>query len=188
MPSRQHVDEIEARKLAGLLADEKRLRVSAALALGATSLDEICNLTGLEERLAARALGQLIDGGLVENDAASGLRLRAELFRVAARGATGDNSDPLASLTGNGRLPRSREQRLIVLGRVAALFEPGGRYPEADVNALLSKVHPNYALLRRTLVDEGLLRRANEVAPGGRTVMVYWRAGDAITMADDDKA
>jgi len=189
MPSRQHVDEIEARKLAGLLADEKRLRVSAALALGATSLDEICNLTGLEERLAARALGQLIDGGLVENDAASGLRLRAELCRLAARHAnTGSDPDSLASLVPNGRLPRSREQRLIVLGRVAALFEPGGRYPEADVNALLSKVHPDYALLRRTLVDEGLLRRANEVAPGGRTVMVYWRAGDAITMADDDKA
>ena len=188
MPSRQHVDEIEARKLAGLLADEKRLRVSAALALGATSLDEICNLTGLEERLAARALGQLIDGGLVENDAASGLRLRAELFRVAARGATGDNSDPLASLTGNGRLPRSRERRLAVLGRLAALFEPGRRYPEAEVNARLGKVNADYALLRRYLVDEGLLRRTNEVAPGGSTVMVYRLASQGVAAGGDHKA
>jgi DNA-binding transcriptional ArsR family regulator len=186
MPSQQHVDTIEARKLAGLLADEKRLRVSAALALGASNLDGICKTTGLEERMARRALGQLIDGGLVEDDVASGLRLRAELFGLAARHVTSRGKpDSIASLVRNGRLPRSREPRLAALGKLAALFEPGQRYPEAEVNATLSKVNPDYALLRRSLVDEGLLQRANELAPGGHTVVVYWRPGDTAITPDD---
>ena len=189
MSPQKDVDQIEARKLVGLLADEKRLRVSAALALGASSLEKICYMTGLEERAAGRALGQLVDGGLVENDAASGIRLRAELFRLAARRAsTRSDPDSLASLLPNGRLPRSHERRLAVLGRLAGLFEPGRRYPEAEVNARLSKVNADYALLRRYLVDESLLLRANEVAPGGRAVMVYWRAGQTVVAAHDPKA
>jgi hypothetical protein len=56
------------------------------------------------------------------------------------------------------------------------------------LNALLSKVNSDYALPRRSLVDESLLQRANDVAPGGRTVMVYWRAGQGLVAADDPKA
>ncbi len=189
MSPQQDIAEIGPRKLAGLLADEKRLRVSAALALGASGLDKICEMTGIDERVARRALGQLINGGLVENDAASGLRLRAELFRLAARHVpSGGSPDSLTLLIPNSRMPRSREQRLVVLGRLAALFEPGRCYPEAEVNARLSKVNPDYAWLRRYLVDESLLRRAGHVAPGGRTVMVYWRASQGPLALDDHKA
>jgi hypothetical protein len=188
MVQRQADSEIDARRLAGLLADEKRLRVAAALALGANTLDGICHMTGLEPRAAGRALGQLLDCGLVEDDSTSGLRLRRDVFRSAARGAPhGDGPDSLASLVPNGRLPRSREQRLAVLGRLATLLEPGYRYPEEEVNARLGKVDPDYALLRRSLVDEGFLMRASESASGGRTVVVYWRTGVIPAVADDDK-
>ena len=46
--------------------------------------------------------------------------------------------------------------------------EPGVRYPEREVNALLAVWHPDVAALRRYLVDEGLLTRE---------AGVYWRSG-----------
>lgn len=45
------------------------------------------------------------------------------------------------------------------------------RYPEADVNARLATFHDDVAALRRALVDEELLDRAD-----GR----YWRAGGRV--------
>src|SRR5262249_26376840 len=57
-------------------------------------------------------------------------------------------------------LPAKKGKRLIVLTRLALDFEPGVRYPEAEVNAQLKRYHPDFASLRRALVDEGLLSRA----------------------------
>ncbi len=85
-------------------------------------------------------------------------------------------SDPallkvLRTYLGGGRLrtmPRPGAKRRIVLDYLATLFEPGVRYPEVQVNALLREYHNDVAALRRYLVDEGLLTRE-----GG----VYWRTG-----------
>lgn len=69
-------------------------------------------------------------------------------------------------------LPAHRSKRLVVLQRLALEFEPGERYPEADVNAArLATFHDDAAALRRALVDEGLLDRAD-----GR----HWRAGGRV--------
>lgn len=74
----------------------------------------------------------------------------------------------------DGRLitvPAKRAKRLLVLDRLAQLFEPGERYPEAEVNRRLRTVHDDVAMLRRYLVDEGFLDRE-----GG----VYWRIGGSV--------
>jgi hypothetical protein len=85
-----------------------------------------------------------------------------------------------------GRLlsvPAARGKRLVVLNYLAGLFEPGRRYPEAEVNQLLGRYHPDYALLRRYLVDDGFLDRADEPAPSGsRSVKVYWRTGGTVDL------
>ncbi|MEP6851937.1 MAG: DUF2087 domain-containing protein [bacterium] len=47
-------------------------------------------------------------------------------------------------------------------------FEPGRRYAEPEVNAILIAFFADYAALRRHLVDEGLLTRDRGV---------YWRTG-----------
>ena len=65
-------------------------------------------------------------------------------------------------------VPAQRSKRLLVLRFLAEQFKPGERYPEADVNWMLGRFHPDYALLRRLLVDEDLLQRR---------AGVYWRAG-----------
>jgi DNA-binding transcriptional ArsR family regulator len=87
----------------------------------------------------------------------------------------------------HGRLlamPAAYGKRLVVLDHLAGLFEPGRRYPEPEVNELLARYHPDYAMLRRHLVDDGFLDRADEPAPSGsRSVKVYWRTGGTVDLA-----
>jgi hypothetical protein len=77
-------------------------------------------------------------------------------------------------LDGDGRLhtiPTKRAKRLVVLDFLAQRFEPGVRYPEARVNETLTEFHPDYAALRRYLVEDGFLDRADNV---------YWRSGGSV--------
>jgi hypothetical protein len=74
----------------------------------------------------------------------------------------------------DGRLvaiPAQRGKRLVVLDHLAGRFEPGVRYPEAEVNRALAAYHEDFATLRRCLVDEGFLDREQGV---------YWRTGGTV--------
>jgi hypothetical protein len=74
-------------------------------------------------------------------------------------------------LDADGRLhtiPTKHSKLLVVLDFLAQSFEPGQKYPEARVNDVLGAFHPDYAALRRYLVEEGFLDRADNV---------YWRSG-----------
>jgi len=68
-------------------------------------------------------------------------------------------------------MPARRSRRLELLGEVAQVFEPGIRYPERDVNELLGALFDDYAALRRYLVDEAFLERAQGE---------YWRIGGPV--------
>ncbi len=59
----------------------------------------------------------------------------------------------------------------MILEHLATAFEPGVRYPEREVDAILRSWHPDHAALRRYLVDERLMAR-----DGG----VYWRIGGPV--------
>lgn len=62
----------------------------------------------------------------------------------------------------NGRLermPAAPADRRRVLERIAERFERGRDYAEAEVNVLLSPVDPDFAMLRRYLIDERILER-----------------------------
>ncbi len=61
----------------------------------------------------------------------------------------------------------------MVLDHVARVFEPGVRYPEREVDAILRAFHPDHAALRRYLVDEGFLSRENGE---------YWRTGGTVVI------
>jgi hypothetical protein len=79
-------------------------------------------------------------------------------------------------LDADGRLhtiPTKRDKRLVVLDHLAQSFEPGRTYSEAEVNAVIEQFHPDYAALRRYLVDDQFLtREAN----------VYWRTGGTFAV------
>jgi len=165
---------IEPAKLAGLLADEVRLKVVAAVILGAGNPGKIQELTGLGEADMMKPLSRLQAGGLVEHEPESGYLVRVQVFGESAR--RGRKSEKTETIR-LGRLPKSREERLAVLAKLAELFEPGRRYPEKEVNDKLKEFNPDYAILRRSLIDEGFLKREDEAAPAGHTVVMYWRPG-----------
>lgn len=176
----------DAAALVGLLADDDRLRVAAAVVLGARTTDDLLRSTGLEPRRVHRALERLVSGGLVESEGGGTFTVRHETFRDAARaaaeakppattpeqlGATPEQAEVLRHFIEDGRLtrvPAARSKRLVVLDFLANSFEPGRVYPERDVNARLGAMHRDYAALRRYLVDEGFLERRDGF---------YWRSG-----------
>jgi hypothetical protein len=184
----------EPRELLALLAERDRLRAVAAVALGATTLAEVADRAGLEPRAAARALSRLVAGGLLEGEAGKGYRVRSEALRAAAippateaEPAEEPEDEVVRRFIHRGRLlsvPAARGKRLVVLDYLAGLFEPGRRYPEPEVNELLGRYHPDYAMLRRYLVDDGFLDREDEPAPSGsRSVKVYWRTGGTVDLS-----
>lgn len=176
---------MDAATITGLLADPARLRVVAALALGAGTLEEVAEAAGLPLKDVALAARRLARAGLVHRDGRD-LALRTELFAAAARAAAEAapppeplSDDPaqdavLSAFVRDGRLtsiPAQRSKRLVVLDHLVRVFEPGVRYPERQVNVLLAVWHPDVAALRRYLVDEGFLTRE---------AGVYWRSGGYV--------
>jgi hypothetical protein len=185
----------EPRELLALLAEPDRLRALAAVALGAETLAEVAQRAGLEPRAAARALSRLVAGGLLDGEARKGYRVRTEALKAAvipaaaeaerAEGDKGQDDEVLRRFVHNGRLlamPAAHGKRQVVLDHLARLFEPGRRYPEPEVNELLGRYHPDYAMLRRYLVDHGFLGREDEKT-GSRTVKVYWRTGGTVDLS-----
>jgi hypothetical protein len=176
---------VDAATIVGLLADEARLKVVSALALGAGTLEEVAAASGLPLKDVALAARRLARAGLLDRDGHA-LALHTELFGAAARAAAESaptpeplSDDPaedavLSAFVRDGRLvsiPAQYSKRVVVLQHLVRVFEPGVRYPEREVNALLAVWHPDVAALRRYLVDEGLLTRE---------AGVYWRSGGYV--------
>ncbi|MGL4651369.1 MAG: DUF2087 domain-containing protein [Caldilineaceae bacterium] len=89
------------------------------------------------------------------------------------------DEESLAPYVREGRLlsyPRKWERRLMILQWLAASFEPGRDYSEAEVNRVLSGHELDHVTLRRYLVDAELLARA-----GGH----YWRPSAAGAVPGD---
>jgi hypothetical protein len=181
----------EPRDLLALLAEPDRLKALAAVALGAITLDAVAERAGLEPRAAARALNRLVAGGLLQRAPGSRYDVRVEVLQAVARRPPADRaeggqvaSDVVGRFLRGDRhvaIPASRRKRLAVLDHLAGLFEPGRRYREREVNEILRAWHPDYAMLRRYLVDEGFLDRADAPAPSGkRSDKVYWRVGGTV--------
>jgi hypothetical protein len=69
------------------------------------------------------------------------------------------------------KIPAKHLRRRQLLDKVAQAFEPGVRYPERRVSLFLRSIHADYAALRRYLVDEDFLARADGE---------YWRSGGTV--------
>lgn len=183
----------EPHKLLGVLADTAKLRMFAALVLAPQEgipAAQAAGTAGVGAAEAEKALVNLTAVGLARRTpagfAASPAVLRESLSRLsrrreeqAAKQFSTDDPARLSVLLNcfeDGRigyLPEKFEKRMIVLEEVAQRFEPGTRYAEAEVNLVLRELYPDYAALRRYLVDSALLSR-----DGG----YYWRSGGTVTV------
>ena len=182
---------MNAASIAGALADDDRRRVFAAVELGAGTLDEVSSAATLPAARATTALGRLSSVGLIVAGPSGRFEVAVEALRGAAREALArpprdeHAASPAAvrrvldAFVVDGRiaqLPAAHAKRRVVLDWLAQHFEPGRRYREPDVNALLRKHLDDVAAGRRYLVDEGFLDRA-----GGE----YWRAGGSVRVDHD---
>lgn len=58
--------------------------------------------------------------------------------------------------------PAKEKKKLAVLLRIAEEFEPRRRYAEGEVNAVLEGIYPDFATLRRYLIEYGLMERTTD--------------------------
>lgn len=104
-------------------------------------------------------------------------RVRGTLNQVIA-GASGLLADPpeqLRAFIRDGQItafPAKRDRRRLLLDQVAQAFEPGRKYPEAEVDEVLKALFHDHCTLRRYLIDEAFMSRS---AAG-----LYWRAGGTV--------
>lgn len=169
------------------LADESRLKLLGLLADRERSVKELADQLNLKEPTVSHHLARLQDIGLVRMrpegtthlyrlEAATLHRMSRELFtpgHVAsiADSVEGENWERKVlrsyfegdTLT---RIPASRKKRDVVLKWLVNRFEPGVRYPEAEVNEVLKRHHPDCATLRREFIMTGMMERKKGV---------YWR-------------
>jgi hypothetical protein len=173
-----------------IVADPLRLSILGRAAEGRVSLEEIEGVFDIPKKKVVEAIGKLRASGLIDEQ----LRLVPELLREVAAGLptaagaaavitegpwTDVEREVLRRFFSGTRLveiPTNRSKRQLVLERLAQEFEPGLRYDESSVSFTLQLFHPDYTALRRYLVDEGFLTRAEGV---------YWRTGGRFPAAAD---
>lgn len=165
-----------------LVVDPYRLAILGAAALGPVDVGAVARALEISPKQVLTQLAKLQRAGLIDH----GRRLNlVQLREIGQQLPAVQVADPdmvegpwshdevgvLGTFFRGDRLahiPTSRSKRLVVLERLAQEFQPGVRYDERHVNLKLQLFHPDYAALRRYMVDEGLLTRAEGV---------YWRTG-----------
>ena len=180
--------DLDATALVGLLADAHRRRVVAAIELGARHVDGIVTATGLTSTQVAKALGKLVEAGLVVSGddglGSTAIRFNERLVRrTLVRRRPSSPMCPTRSARSSrvrrdGRLqsmPVAAGKRLVILDWLAQDFEPGTTYSEKMVNLILGKRHADTAMLRRYLVDRRLPRS------GRGSVLAKRRYGRSVT-------
>jgi hypothetical protein len=175
-------------QLARALSDPTRLRIAARLVDAELTIEQIAAELRLRMPDVSRHLKLLIDSRLVVEADGTGIvsyRLNLdELQRISrAAFATERPTSPeiegeaweqkvLRDFVKDGRLtsiPASHKKKLVVLRWLATEVPPGTRLSERQISALLERYHPDFATLRRELVDNGFLERERSV---------YWRVDE----------
>jgi hypothetical protein len=154
------------------LADPERLAIAGHLARSNATAADLADAIGVRLARVRKHLNRLSAAGVIRlEDDRRTYRLDAETLRWAAEqvgppreaglalgAATEDEESVLRAFFRDGRLteiPAKESKRRIVLERIALEFEPGVRYDERTVNAVVGRFALDHAALRRYLVDEG---------------------------------
>lgn len=161
---------MDAVDLVKALADPRRLRVLAAVALGTSDLTEVARVAQLSPREAAEALHRLSDAGLISWE--GGPHVDHDALRaLAAQHSPDAGSGTLVPFVVGRRLhklPSNPDRRWSVLAHVAThALEAGRDYPERE---LVEQLKPwcdggtvDTSALRRYLVEEGLISRGGGI-------------------------
>ena len=165
-----------------LAVDPVRLAILGVAATGPVDIDALAAALGIPRKDVLTQVARLQAAGLLDHerrlDQEELEHVRRQLPSMEAATAavmdgpwSEEEAAVLRSFFRGDRLqqvPAQRSKRRVVLERVVQEFEPGVRYDERHVNLKLQVFHADYPALRRHLVDEGLLTRADGE---------YWRTG-----------
>jgi predicted transcriptional regulator len=175
------MDESQLLDFFKALADANRLKIIGLLAQEAFTVEQLAAMLDLRPSTVSHHLSRLAKAGLVSARAegyyniyrletsklenmARQLLSRETLPAIAAdvdleaydRKVLTDFSNPDGTLK---TIPAQRKKLAVILRHVAKSFEPEVRYPEKEVNQVLTRFHEDTATLRRELVGAGLLER-----------------------------
>lgn len=169
------------------LSDESRLKIVGALSSCERTVEELATMLELRAPTVSHHLARLKEVGLVTMRAEGTTHLyklnlsemRALTRRVLALETIETIADDVATdawerkILGDffdgerlKEIPASRKKREVILRWLVERFETGRRYPEKEVNAIISRHHPDFATLRRELIGARLMRRESGI---------YWR-------------
>jgi DNA-binding transcriptional ArsR family regulator len=172
------------------LANENRLRMVGILVERECGVEELATLLDLRAPTVSHHLAKLKDLGVVKmrrerNDHLYRLdldglhQLSKQVFASFEPGQVADLVDDVAYEAWEKKvldvfvegetiqaMPTGYKKRLVVLKWLANHFEQDRRYTEREVNEIIEHHHEDYCMLRREMVDGGLMDRENGV---------YWR-------------
>lgn len=169
--------------------DPVRIAVLGSAASGPVRISDLADRLAVDRKQVAKAVGELSAAGLLDAEG----RLSTDMLRQIGQslpkaneglGApvdgpwTEDEARTLGRFFDGSRLvqlPQSTRKRRLVLEKIAQEFEPGRRYPERDVNFMIQLVYPDYASVRRYMIEEGFMDRADGA---------YWRTGGRYDLED----
>ncbi len=169
------------------LGNESRLKILGLLANQEWSVNEMAEFLDLKEPTVSHHLAMLKELGLVKAHAEGNTRI----YRLDTTSLEGMSKDifsqkKLATLVEDasedgfeakvkktfikdGRLtaiPSREKKKLVILNWLLENFEFNREYPEKEVNEILTQFHPDYATLRRDMIDYGMMQRQSGI---------YWR-------------
>ena len=174
--------DVDYEHFARLCLDRVRLAALGRSVEGTLTADELMTAMGVDRRTALETIAALRLAGITDDND----RVRIDALREVA-GTLPKPEDASAAITDGEwtpseikvletyfsgerlvEIPAQRRKRMVVLERLAQDFDPGIRYDEAEVSRRLQHYHPDYAALRRYMVEESLMTRAEGI---------YWRTG-----------
>jgi biotin operon repressor len=180
------------------LADANRLKIVGLLASQSYTVEQLAALLGVSPSTVSHHLSKLSEAGLVtasaqsyynyyklESEHLEAMARRmtaADTFPAVAAGLGGESAAETAALVydqkvlhnyllPSGKLktiPSQRKKLMVVLSHIVQTFEPGRRYPEQEVNEILTRFHDDTASLRRELIGANLMQRES-------SGQAYWR-------------
>ena len=169
-----------------VLGNEGRLKIVGLLANEEHTVGELAEMLDVKEPTVSHHLATMREMGLVKMRPAGNNRiysLNTKFLEEMSRDIFAQNN--LAALVDTSKLtpeekvlhtfiqdgrildlPARDQKRDIVLGWLAEQIDPDRRFTEKELNEVISQYHPDYATMRRYLVDYQYMQRENQV---------YWR-------------
>jgi predicted transcriptional regulator len=169
------------------LANESRLKIIGILANRECSVSDLADLLDLRESTVSHHLAMLRQLGLVRLQAEGNthiywlnqealIQMNRDLFRTESLATLVQDVDEqswedkvLSTFVIDDRLtqiPARFKKRQVILRWLVRKFEFDRRYTEREVNEIIQRHHPDYASLRRYMIENRLMQRDKGV---------YWR-------------